>query len=126
MWWKLLAAVGVVGVIAAINLPMTILSIKVDLPPAVPPAPACKSIDLRIMTSAGGPTLTLNGAPTTGDNLLLDMAKAHDCDAGSTPVHIMADSKIQYGEFMALIDELQRGGYFKVTLVTENPGRSAE
>ncbi len=123
MWWKVLATIGAVAVIAALALPMATLRIKVDLPPAkpVPAPPACKSIELWMTEGADGVRLSLNGAPTSRDKLLLDMAKAHDCEAAATPVVIRTDAKIKYGEFIALIDQLQGSGYAKFRLVTEGP-----
>ncbi len=126
MWWKQLAAIGALGAIAAISLPLATLSIKVDLPPATPPAQARRAIELQMTSSARGVRLRLNDKPTTRDKLLLDMAEAHDCDAASTPVHITTDSVIKYGEFMALVDELQTGGYFKLTLVTHGTAAASK
>ena len=120
MWWKVLAAIGALAVIAALALPVTTMTIKVDLPPATPPAPACKSIELRMAETPEGVRLSLNGAPTSRDKLLLDMAKAHDCSAAETPVVIRRDSEIKYGEFVAVVDQLQGSGYAKVSLVTEH------
>lgn len=126
MWWKVLAALGVLGAIAAISLPVATLTVKVDLPPAVSAAPACKSIELRIREAQDGMRIFVNGAPTARDKLLLEMAKAHDCNAASTPVTIRSDTQVKYGDFMVLTNELQAAGYAKVNLVTYGPAKQSK
>ncbi len=123
MWWKVLAAVGILGILAAMALPMATLSIKVDLPPAVPAAPTCKTMNLRVAAKKNGPGLWLNGRLTGLERLLLDLSKSQNCAAESTPVIIKADSGVRYGDFKTLKKELEGGGFIRIYLVTEGPAK---
>jgi biopolymer transport protein ExbD len=131
MSWKILAGIGglavIAAVIAAFTVPVTTMSIKVDLPPAAPPAsaapaassaPACPPIDLKMIKQGDEIGLLLNGRPTTRQRLLLDLSKVRTCVPEATTVVIHADGQVRYGDFMALINELQ-GGY-RFSIVTEN------
>ena len=120
MWWKICLAIFGAAALAALALPLATLRIQVDLPPAAPAAkPACPTIALSIAEIGGRTSWLLNGVQTTAQSLLLDMSKQRKCAPESTPVVIRANRRVQYRQFMALVDELQRGGYTKINLITE-------
>jgi biopolymer transport protein ExbD len=126
MRWKILAAIGALAALAAVALPIVTIQVKVDLSPALAAPPKCAPIDIQIGTKEDAAVLLLNGAPTTRQSLLRDISKVRNCTANSTDVLIRSGGAATYREFMAVIGELQRGGYSHQFLTTEGNGSATK
>ena len=128
MWWKILTGVGALALLAILFMPIATLSVKVDLPPAVSAAPAassapaCPPINLQLETAAGATSLTINGNPTSRQKLLLDLSKVRRCSPDEVEVILRSGGEASYKEFQAVAEELAKGGYAKITLVTDGRG----
>ncbi len=106
-------------IIFMVAAPMATVSIKLDLPPALPnPNKPPKPPTVISLQDSGaifiGPTQTSLG------RLGADVATALAVPNPTTQsVYIRADKKVKYSNFMAVLNGLQQDGYYKVSLITE-------
>ncbi len=112
-------------IIFMVSIPAATTAIKIDLPPSTPAPPDQNQKPTFISIAAGGKFYLVEPSrtqPESFDSLGNDLAGAlsgHG-DPRQQPVLIRADRDVHYGEFMAVVDQLQEDGYYKVSLITEN------
>jgi biopolymer transport protein ExbD len=106
-------------IIFMVAAPLATVSIKLDLPPALqssgpPPKPP------TVISLQKSGAIFIAQKETSLPNLTNDVAAAL---GGANPtdqtVYIRADKEVKYAQFMAILNDLQQGGYYKVSLITE-------
>ena len=117
-------------IVFMVAIPVATLSINLDLPPATPPPKGVvPKPPTFISLLDGGRMLIVNpdrGQQNTSldqlaNSLLLNLGPA----ARDQPVLIRANRTVRYGDFMAVVNQLQADGFFKVALITEGNGPTA-
>jgi biopolymer transport protein ExbD len=108
-------------IIFMVSAPPSTLAIKIDLPPAIPnPNEVHPKKPTYISIRDNGQILIVD-APTSLDTLARDLAaKFAVPDPRSQTVLIRADRLVRYKDFMAVVNDLQTNGYYKVALIAEN------
>ena len=111
-------------IIFMVAIPAATVSIKLDLPPAIPPPPGTKVKEPVLINVQQGGGVFIGEAPTTLDNLPADLSKKLSADDPTLPptqqrVYIRADKTVRYGEFMAVMNTLQGNGFYLVALINE-------
>ena len=111
-------------IIFMVAIPAATTSIKLDLPPAIPPPPGTKVKEPVLVNVQQGGGIFIGETPTTIDNLPSDLAKKLSADDPTLPptqqrVYIRADKTVRYGDFMAVMNTLQGNGYYQVALINE-------
>jgi biopolymer transport protein ExbD len=110
-------------IIFMVAIPAATVSIKLDLPPAIPPPPGTKVKEpVLINIQQGG--LFIGDKSTNLDNLVTDLSAKLAQDDPSIPppqqrVYIRADKSVRYGDFMAVMNILQGNGFYQVALINE-------
>lgn len=109
-------------IIFMVAIPAATVSIKLDLPPAIPPPPnAPKPPEPTVINIQANGGVYIGEAPTTIDNLASDLArKLNKPDPTKERVYIRADRVVRYGQFMEVMNTLQGNGYFQVALINED------
>ncbi|UTP39972.1 biopolymer transporter ExbD [Phenylobacterium sp. LH3H17] len=106
-------------IIFMVAVPAATVSIKLDLPPAIPPPPGTKIVEPTLINiqMAG---LYIGDVPTTLDTLPADLSRIIDKpEPTEERVYIRADRTVRYGDFMAVMNTLQSNGFFQVALINE-------
>jgi biopolymer transport protein ExbD len=111
-------------IIFMVAIPAATTSIKLDLPPAIPPPPGTKVKEPVLVNVQQGGGIFIGETPTTIDNLPSDLARKLTADDPTLPptqqrVYIRADKQVRYGDFMAVMNTLQGNGYYQVALINE-------
>jgi biopolymer transport protein ExbD len=111
-------------IIFMVAIPIATVSIKLDLPPAIPPPPGTKVKEPTLINIQAGGLMYIGDVPTSLPNLTSDLAGVLERDEPGKPpteqrVYIRADRSVKYGDFMAVMNTLQEGGYFQVALINE-------
>jgi biopolymer transport protein ExbD len=107
-------------IIFMVSAPLATVSIKVDLPPATPPKDAHPKKPTYISLQKGGHIYVV-ASPTNLGNLAGDLTRALDVpNPQNEVVLIRADRDVKYADFMAVVNQLQTDGFYKVGLITEN------
>jgi biopolymer transport protein ExbD len=111
-------------IIFMVAIPAATVSIKLDLPPAIPPPPGAKIEEPVLINIQQNGGLYIGERPTTINSLTGDLAaeltKAKPgVDPTQERVYIRADRTVRYGDFMAVMNLLQEGGYYQVALINE-------
>jgi biopolymer transport protein ExbD len=116
-------------IIFMVAAPLATTAIKIDLPPAqAPKNPQDQKKPTFISIRKGGETFVIAEADT---NKVNDLSQLSSILApritGEGPVQertvlIRADRDVRYKEFMAVVNQLQRDGYYKVGLISEELG----
>jgi len=107
-------------IIFMVSAPLATVSIKVDLPPATPPKDAHPKKPTYISLQHGGQIFIVTDR-TTLQSLKSDLARALNVhNPQNEVVLIRADRDVKYSDFMAVVNQLQTDGYYKVGLITEN------
>jgi biopolymer transport protein ExbD len=111
-------------IIFMVSIPAATVSIKLDLPPAIPPPPGTKVKEPILINIQRGGVLFIGEQPTTLDGLTRDLAVALTKDDPTLPpteqrVYIRADRDVIYGDFMAVMNDLQGNGFYQVALINE-------
>lgn len=97
---------------------MSTVSIKVDLPPAATAPPASKPVEVFIDAKGA---LQVDGRPSSLDTLARDVAAASPLrDKKQQPVRIRAVESVDYDTYMAVMERLRDGGWYKVGLINES------
>jgi biopolymer transport protein ExbD len=112
-------------IIFMVSIPLATTAIKIDLPPAIntpnqPTKPTYISIqqDGHIVLVAQG----VNGT-TSLATLDADLTRAlQKPNPRGEVILIRADRTVKYKDFMAVVNQLQTDGYYKVALINENLG----
>ena len=111
-------------IIFMVSIPAATVSIKLDLPPAIPPPPGTKVKEPILINIQRGRAIFIGEAPTSLDTLTRDLAVALTKDDPTLPpteqrVYIRADRDVIYGDFMAVMNDLQGNGFYQVALINE-------
>ena len=111
-------------IIFMVSIPAATVSIKLDLPPAIPPPPGTKVKEPTLINIQRGQKVFIGEVPTTMDRLTADLSARLTKDDPTTPpteqrVYIRADRDVLYGEFMGVMNDLQGNGFYQVALINE-------
>ncbi|WP_091736664.1 biopolymer transporter ExbD [Phenylobacterium immobile] len=111
-------------IIFMVSIPAATVSVKLDLPPAVPPPPGAKIEEPVLINIQQGGTLFIGEQATKLDTLSVDLSGVLAKEDPLTPVkqqrvYIRADRTVRYGEFMAVMNTLQGNGFYQVALINE-------
>lgn len=107
-------------IIFMVSIPAATVSIKLDLPPAIPPPPGAKIEEPTVINIQGDGGVFIGEVPTTVDTLPADLAKElNKPNPTEERVYIRADRTVRYGDFMRVMNTLQGNGYFQVALINE-------
>jgi biopolymer transport protein ExbD len=109
-------------IIFMVSIPAATTSIKLDLPPAIPPPPGTKVKEPTLINIQQGGALFIGEKPTTVDTLIADVTRELTLANEMGPdarVYIRADRTVKYGDFMNVMNTLQDGGFYQVALINE-------
>jgi len=109
-------------IIFMVSIPAATTSIKLDLPPAIPPPPGAKIKEPTLINIQQGGALFIGEKPTTIDTLITDVTRELTLAEEMGPdarVYIRADRTVKYGDFMTVMNTLQDGGFYQVALINE-------
>ena len=110
-------------IIFMVAAPMATVSIKLDLPPAVPSNnPSEKPKEPVYVSIQDGGDLYIADAKTSLATLAADVcaAQAVATDCREERVFIRAQADVKYNQFMEVMNTLQENGMFKVGLLNED------
>ena len=111
-------------IIFMVSIPAATVSIKLDLPPAIPPPPGAKVEEPVLINIQQGGALYIGEQATTLDRLKDDLSvQLTKKEPGKPPteqrVYIRADRTVRYGQFMDVMNDLQGNGFYQVALINE-------
>ena len=111
-------------IIFMVAIPAATVSIKLDLPPAIPPPPGTKVKEPVLINLQQGGAMFIGDQSTSLDNLIPDLTRKLAQNDPATPplqqrVYIRADKSVRYGDFMAVMNTLQGNGFYQVALINE-------
>ena len=111
-------------IIFMVSIPAATVSIKLDLPPAIPPPPGTIVKEPTLINIQRGGLIYIGDRPTSLDGLPGDLANQLKIDDPTLPpteqrVYIRADRDVRYGDFMAVMNNLQANGFYQVALINE-------
>ena len=111
-------------IIFMVAIPAATTSIKLDLPPAIPPPPGTKVKEPVLVNVQQGGGIYIGETQTNIDNLPADLSRKLAADDPTLPptqqrVYIRADKQVRYGDFMAVMNTLQGNGFYQVALINE-------
>ena len=109
-------------IIFMVAAPMATVSIRLDLPPAVPPPPGTPQKDPVYITIQETGSIFIATQQTTIEGLAADVCAALEVttDCRQERVFVRADPEVTYNQFMEVMNELQARGFFKVGLLNED------
>jgi biopolymer transport protein ExbD len=114
-------------IIFMVAVPMATVSIRLDLPPATPPPPDAKPVEPTFVSIQKDGGIYIADTQTSLDRLSVDlearMRKNNPELAGPATeerVMIRADADVLYNDFMAVVNQLQTDGFYKVGLINED------
>lgn len=107
-------------IIFMVSIPAATVSIKLDLPPAIPPPPGAKIEEPTLINVQQGGKLFIGDSPTSLDTLTADLTRIlNKPEPTEERVYIRADRTVRYGDFMAVMNTLQGNGFYQVALINE-------
>ena len=111
-------------IIFMVAIPAATVSIKLDLPPAIPPPPGSKIEEPVLINIQQGGGLFIGDVHTSLDTLPADLSQVlSKKDPSKAPtdqrVYIRADRSVRYGDFMGVMNILQGNGFYQVALINE-------
>lgn len=111
-------------IIFMVSIPAATVSIRLDLPPAIPPPPGTKVKEPVLINIQRGGIIFIGEAPTTLDHLTADLTLTLQKEEPTIPVteqrvYIRGDRDVRYGDFMAVMNDLQGNGFYQVALINE-------
>jgi len=111
-------------IIFMVSIPAATVSIKLDLPPAIPPPPGTKVQEPTLINIQRGQRVFIGEQATSLERMIPDLAARLTADDPATPpteqrVYIRADRDVVYGDFMAVMNTLQGNGFYQVALINE-------
>ena len=109
-------------IIFMVAAPMATVSIRLDLPPAVPPPPGTPQKDPVYITIQETGSIFIATQQTSIEGLSSDVCAALEVttDCRQERVFVRADPEVTYNQFMEVMNELQSKGFFKVGLLNED------
>jgi biopolymer transport protein ExbD len=111
-------------IIFMVSIPAATVSIKLDLPPAIPPPPGTKVKEPVLINLQRGQLVFIGEQATNLERLTADLSTTLAQDDPTIPpteqrVYIRADRDVLYGDFMAVMNTLQGNGFYQVALINE-------
>ena len=111
-------------IIFMVAIPAATVSIKLDLPPAIPPPPGTKVKEPILINIQAGGGVFIGERPTSLPTLPADLSRTLAADDPTLPptqqrVYIRADKQVRYGDFMSVMNTLQGNGFYQVALINE-------
>ena len=111
-------------IIFMVSIPAATVSIKLDLPPAIPPPPGTKVKEPTLINIEAGGIVYIGQSATNLDRLPADLTRQLQVDDPAIPpteqrVYIRANRDVRYGGFMAVMNTLQGNGFYQVALINE-------
>ena len=111
-------------IIFMVSIPAATVSIKLDLPPAIPPPPGTKVKEPILINVQAGGGVFIGESKTSLDTLPADLSTKLTADDPTLPptqqrVYVRADKSVRYGDFMAVMNVLQGNGFYLVALINE-------
>jgi biopolymer transport protein ExbD len=111
-------------IIFMVAIPAATVSIKLDLPPAIPPPPGSKVEEPVLVNIQQGGAIFIGDRSTSLDRLTGDLSSILTAKDPSKPateqrVYIRADRTVRYGDFMQVMNDLQGNGFYQVALINE-------
>ena len=111
-------------IIFMVAIPAATVSIKLDLPPAIPPPPGTKVKEPILINLSPGGGVFIGDKPTNLASLPADLSRTLTADDPTLPptqqrVYIRADKRVRYGDFMVVMNTLQGNGFYQVALINE-------
>lgn len=114
----------VLMIIFMVAAPMATVSIRLDLPPATPPANDVPTPDPVYVTIQDSGSLFIAENQTTIETLSADVCAAVGNPTGmgcqEERVFVRAQPEVKYSQFMEVMNEMQKNGFFKVGLLNED------
>ena len=109
-------------IIFMVAAPMATVSIRLDLPPATPPANPEEVKEPVYITIQETGSIFLADRQTTIETLAADVctALAVPTDCREERVFVRAQPDVRYEQFMEVMNTLQENGFFKVGLLNED------
>lgn len=109
-------------IIFMVAAPMATVSIKLDLPPAVPSASNEKPKEPVYVSIQDGGDLYIADRKTSLATLAADVCAAQGAVANCREerVFVRAQADVKYNQFMEVMNTLQENGMFKVGLLNED------
>ncbi len=110
-------------IIFMVAAPMATVSIRLDLPPAVPPVNPTEVKEPVYITVQETGSIFIADKQSTLEGLSADVCAAlggGDPACKEERVFIRADPEVTYNQFMEVMNELQAKGFFKVGLLNED------
>ena len=110
---------------SVVSAPMATVAIKIDLPPAQAPKDPTDKKPTFISVRRGGEVYVIAQTDTqkvdlSGLGAVLNVKLG--ANATTQSVLVRADRDVRYREFMAVVNQLQKDGFYKVGLISENLG----
>ena len=111
-------------IIFMVSIPAATVSIKLDLPPAIPPPPGTKVKEPILINLQRGRLVFIGEQATNLDRLTGDLSAVLAKEDPTIPpteqrVYIRADRDVLYGDFMAVMNHLPGNGFYQVALINE-------
>ena len=109
-------------IIFMVAAPMATVSIRLDLPPATPPAPTDKPKEPVYITIQESGSIYIAEQETSIEKLPADVCAAQDVttDCREERVFVRAQPEVKYNQFMEVMNKLQENGFYKVGLLNED------
>jgi biopolymer transport protein ExbD len=108
-------------IIFMVAAPMATVSIRLDLPPAVPPPPGTPEKDPVYISIQEGGDLYIADRQTSIATLPQDVCAALEAaNCREERVFVRAQAEVTYNQFMEVMNTLQGNGFFKVGLLNED------
>ena len=111
-------------IVMMVAIPVATLAIKIDLPPATPPPPGVHPKPPTFISLLDGGQIMIVSPDrgqqrTTLDQLANGLLLNLGPDARNQSILIRANRTVRYGDFMAVVNQLQADAFYKVSLITE-------
>ena len=113
-------------IVMMVAVPVATLAVKVDLPPATVTDKKPKPPTFIYIREGGTMQISnpdrgfqVTGLPRLAGDLIVNLGPG----AREDSILIKADRSVRYSDFMAVVNQLQTDGFYKVSLIVENaPG----
>ncbi|GAA0619886.1 biopolymer transporter ExbD [Brevundimonas kwangchunensis] len=111
-------------IIFMVAAPLATVSIRLDLPPAQPPAPDQVQKEPVYITIQESGSIYIAETETSLPRLAADVCAALGDPTGKgcreERVFVRAQAEVKYNQFMEVMNDLQENGFFKVGLLNED------
>ncbi|MCZ8192957.1 MAG: biopolymer transporter ExbD [Brevundimonas sp.] len=108
-------------IIFMVAAPLATVSIRLDLPPATPPAPDQEQEEPVYITIQEGGALFITDRETSIETLPADVCAAlGGAVCQEERVFVRAQPEVRYEQFMEVMNTLQENGFLKVGLLNED------